>query len=1230
MSSYGRNDPVNGYEAYFTEDSYKKLVKEDTFESKLSKSISSIKLQRQANHIVHGDKGNKSVSTGEKKGSNSAVSQNVVNQKGKKSNQETAVKTEVKSEPECGSSEEFVLPTSLLGRKIGGLQKKSSLTKTEQRKYIDLLLKYRYHPPGVNLSNTEKKDLKYFESLQVRVAVEQNEFMGKLRELAANQGIYNFLSPDGRRYIEEKHEGKLKQVEDLPRYFFTINKPLPLNVTINPCSPPPNLVFVKTLAELGVPAKISIPIICNNEKKMIPNDYDKVSSQCPMCIQTELENKYCKQVCSKDKNSEILACKTFSHIVLSTSVLRCLINNHAPNFNTAWEIPVTVKTHDLQYQGHTIKQKVVYFDKPLPPKEESHRDKNTKYHKYALRAFLARSQNKPNVKNKPNSAVPERKPKAQKQNLIVKEEDPFGDVSIDDIETFGAFTLTSKLKEYSKPQKCEIIKNESRVKSESSNNVSELNKDLFGSGSETDTPCHKNENSFVLEACSGTDNAVSETNIENESFSELSDSDLTDKECPKSSQSVSKDENGDNSACSQDAIKSIPESKMAIEENNQEKEIKMCESNTSEGAVVSNHSTVASNKDSVTNVPNTLECSTGSESEENLVIDLGDLNSKVKKRKVEQIFSPKGKKDENFLCNPKPTKVIELSKKDKNVPNRVPFAIFKQKWKLKPLTSDDLDQSSPVEDQNIVRLRSGRTVGNLSGDESSSSFSQSDSESVFTPPKKPRQMEEITSPDNISQSDCENEVPVKVIPLEKREYGQLIMVPKQPKYKKKDKSATEDNGTPTRRVLRSQRRYNDSHDQNEPIEMESLANEKLTSVSQERRKSPRIYSTSSDVDMTKDIEMKAADTPESTTKGGEVVKRKRGRPRKESNIKREPTKDTQNKESDGNKEPVDRTRPPVRRSLSLDKEKTEIQSNTFTRVTELHTEDKSTRKELDQKERPLDNKNKIISSGTPCSTKRKTKKTPETNKTTESNLLDDILGKTDAELEKKKAEEQEDYLEPIDGQISYHLWKFSGLSMIIRTYSHGMVRDARQTFQGHIVPKLEYQIKHGVEQISLEEVSQAWISCYVKPFSQLIRGRISATTSELLMIETLDLNQILSQATNFNVIGALCSLHNILMTVYSLENGTYLLSHEAGEAHCHIKQASQYKRGAYDLHFSHQGHIRVNEMKNEWFPIDTNIILPHHKVQGRIPATYEPEDFNTGNNSKKRKGGKKKKWNNKK
>ena len=73
---------------------------------------------------------------------------------------------------------------------------------------------------------------------------------------------------------------------------------------------------------------------------------------------------------------------------MSSSALRCLIDNHAPSLERNWELPIVIREFSDFEDGEEYIQRVIYIDKPFPPKVLTTRDKNLWYHRFGLKTIL--------------------------------------------------------------------------------------------------------------------------------------------------------------------------------------------------------------------------------------------------------------------------------------------------------------------------------------------------------------------------------------------------------------------------------------------------------------------------------------------------------------------------------------------------------------------------------------------------------------------------------------------------------------------------------------------------------------------------------------------------------------------------------------------------------------------------------------------------------------------------
>ncbi|XP_022103942.1 uncharacterized protein LOC110986403 [Acanthaster planci] len=224
-------------------------------------------------------------------------------------------------------------------------------------------------------------------------------------------------------------------------------------------------------------------------------------------------------------------------------------------------------------------------------------------------------------------------------------------------------------------------------------------------------------------------------------------------------------------------------------------------------------------------------------------------------------------------------------------------------------------------------------------------------------------------------------------------------------------------------------------------------------------------------------------------------------------------------------------------------------------------------------------------------------------------------------------EDASDYKMPSKGSIDYSLWRFGCHLLVIKNNIDAVTANYAESNLNKmqvatILPKLEYQPHFGYEQISMSELIKLWMSLLLQPGSKVIQGRVNALTSDLMMLEQFDMNSALWEQPSFQPSRCLKMMFQVLDKLASLPEGPYLLCHSAGDMHACILQTATptaNKRSVFDLHKSCSQLPMMQSCPPQqfpWLPLDTNLYLPGHIATGRIPATFPPK--NTG---KKAKGG---------
>ncbi|KAF2880289.1 hypothetical protein ILUMI_25885 [Ignelater luminosus] len=195
-----------------------------------------------------------------------------------------------------------------------------------------------------------------------------------------------------------------------------------------------------------------------------------------------------------------------------------------------------------------------------------------------------------------------------------------------------------------------------------------------------------------------------------------------------------------------------------------------------------------------------------------------------------------------------------------------------------------------------------------------------------------------------------------------------------------------------------------------------------------------------------------------------------------------------------------------------------------------------------------------------------------------------------------------------------------------------------------ILPKLELQLELGANIATKQEVIREWTSLFFRPFSHLYRIRLQSNSSEVVSVESVNLQKLNFEAMQhyqYKPNDQLIVVYKVFLELSKLEPGNYLLHHtERNGPFAQImkeeKVESIYKKklNIYDLYSDYKTNTRIPlQSTKPWCPIDVNYILPIHTVYKRLPGTFQPvqtqfkKKKNRGRNKKKKKNNKNKKNN---
>lgn len=162
-----------------------------------------------------------------------------------------------------------------------------------------------------------------------------------------------------------------------------------------------------------------------------------------------------------------------------------------------------------------------------------------------------------------------------------------------------------------------------------------------------------------------------------------------------------------------------------------------------------------------------------------------------------------------------------------------------------------------------------------------------------------------------------------------------------------------------------------------------------------------------------------------------------------------------------------------------------------------------------------------------------------------------------------------------------------------------------------IVPKLEYQLSFGGSVCSKSDLIKQWCSLFIRPQSILHRVRIHPDTSEVIMVDTCNLQKINHEAQSlYNLIpsNGLQVLYNLFSTLSTLKCGHYLLHHKLADGgFVSLLEETNISAGnVYNLHENYSTVKVIIEIPkiHPWLAIDCNLILPAHKKLNIMPGMF--------------------------
>ncbi|XP_063611399.1 little elongation complex subunit 2-like [Penaeus indicus] len=262
---------------------------------------------------------------------------------------------------------------------------KSSLNHAEHQAYLRAFVKFKIRTPKTACEATEYEQ---YMRLQNRVYEEQKMFMDFSFQVSRLQlESYNFIPKLVNEYVNEyvQHRSR-RATKYMPIYFQEQEVPIRPQDPSNRLS---NLQFqhLGHLLSLGSVPWLKLPNVHKLNKLNLDESVLKTQPPVPK-EKLDKENTLSGTVC-EDPNAIYLAQKHQANIVICTSALKTLADNHGPNFDNEWDIPVRVQSYSIEDDnGEEKSHRVVFIDKPMPKKTWAPLEKKQLFYKKAALASL--------------------------------------------------------------------------------------------------------------------------------------------------------------------------------------------------------------------------------------------------------------------------------------------------------------------------------------------------------------------------------------------------------------------------------------------------------------------------------------------------------------------------------------------------------------------------------------------------------------------------------------------------------------------------------------------------------------------------------------------------------------------------------------------------------------------------------------------------------------------------
>ena len=255
----------------------------------------------------------------------------------------------------------------------------SDLSIEDQKYFLDIYKEY------ISGKEIVSENLNQLQSLMWKLSTEQEEFLRFLQQHSLSaKDDYNFIYLEVKKEIQDLFQTLRCEVKKNLAPFYTLFQTIGLSsAAVFPNDP---ILSHRQTIKLAVgQCLLSLPDLKTKPKSLLASNEVEISLSCQI-------------------DQDLIACDLARdnsvHFVLTAEALQTLIDNHPPDYEKDWELPITVTVTDRLIESNksaTKCSKTIMIGDPLPPKSLQPREVNGIIYRSKVCSILKESQDSQSV-----------------------------------------------------------------------------------------------------------------------------------------------------------------------------------------------------------------------------------------------------------------------------------------------------------------------------------------------------------------------------------------------------------------------------------------------------------------------------------------------------------------------------------------------------------------------------------------------------------------------------------------------------------------------------------------------------------------------------------------------------------------------------------------------------------------------------------------------------------------